>query len=152
MYPAPPVTSTRTGAMVVEVRDGPLIPAKRSVGSGRHGLFAAELVMSTIRVLRVIARMNVGGPALQVCALADGLDPARFEQRLLVGEVDAGEADYLALRAPHVHATKVRGLGRSPDPTGDLRALNAIRRAIYPGGAPSPGARPGAAAPGRNRR
>jgi len=28
-----------------------------------------------VRVLRVIARMNVGGPALQVTALADGLDP-----------------------------------------------------------------------------
>ncbi len=83
-----------------------------------------------IRVLRIIARMNVGGPALQVSALADGLDPDRFEQRLLVGEVDEGEADYLELRAPHVDAVRVPGLGRSPDPTGDARALASLVREI----------------------
>lgn len=82
--------------------------------------------MSTIRVLRVIARMNVGGPALQVSALSDGLDPARFEQRLLIGDVDEGEADYLALRAPHIQAIRIPGLGRSPDATGDVRALRAL--------------------------
>ena len=86
--------------------------------------------MSAIRVVRVIARMNVGGPALQVTALTDGLDPQRFEQRLLVGDVDEGEADYLALRAPHVVAERVHGLGRTPSPVGDLRALATIRRVI----------------------
>jgi glycosyltransferase involved in cell wall biosynthesis len=86
--------------------------------------------MSTLRILRVIARMNVGGPALQVTALADGLDPRRFEQRLLVGDVEEGEADYLALRAPHVAAERVHGLGRTPSPIGDLRALASIRRVI----------------------
>ncbi len=82
--------------------------------------------MRTLRVLRVIARMNVGGPALQVSALADGLDPDRFEQRLLVGDVEEGEADYLELRAPHVEAVRIPGLGRSPDATGDARALKAL--------------------------
>jgi glycosyltransferase involved in cell wall biosynthesis len=86
--------------------------------------------MSAIRVMRIIARMNVGGPALQVTALADGLDPERFEQRLLVGHVDEGEADYLTLRAPQVEAVRVAGLGRSPDPTGDARALATITRQI----------------------
>ena len=86
--------------------------------------------MSTVRVLRVIARMNVGGPALQVTALSDGLDPARFEQRLLVGDVEPGEADYLSLRAPHVDAVRVPGLGRSPNPVGDLRGVLRIRRII----------------------
>jgi len=87
-----------------------------------------EVRYDTIRVLRVIARMNVGGPALQVVGLSDGLDPARFEQRLLIGDVGEGEADYLALRAQHVQAVLIRGLGRSPDPTGDIRALAAIRK------------------------
>lgn len=86
--------------------------------------------MTTIRVLRVIARMNVGGPALQVVALADGLDPGRFEQRLLVGSVGADEGDYLTLRAPHVEATTVPGLGRSPDPLGDARALGTVAAEI----------------------
>ena len=86
--------------------------------------------MSTIRVVRVIARMNVGGPALQVTALADGLPTDRFEQHLLVGSVDEGEADYLQLRAPHVAVERVQGLGRSPNPISDLRALAHIRRVI----------------------
>lgn len=86
--------------------------------------------MGAIRVLRVIARMNVGGPALQVTALTEGLDPERFEQRLLVGGVGKGEADYLELRAPHLAAERVHGLGPSPSLIGDLRALATIGRAI----------------------
>ena len=86
--------------------------------------------MSAIRVLRVIARMNVGGPAFEISALADGLDPDRFEQRLLVGDVEEGEADYLALRAPHIDATRVAGLRRAPTPTGDARALATLVREI----------------------
>jgi hypothetical protein len=54
--------------------------------------------MTPTRVLRIIAGMNVGVPALQVSGLARHLDPARFEHRLLVGSVGSDEADYLALR------------------------------------------------------
>ena len=46
-----------------------------------------------IRVARIIARLNVGGPAVQVTTLMQDLDPNRFEQRLLVGEVGEGEDD-----------------------------------------------------------
>jgi glycosyltransferase involved in cell wall biosynthesis len=67
--------------------------------------------------------MNVGGPALQVVGITEGLDQARFDHRLLVGNVGPDEADYLELRAPHVSAQRVDGLGRSPHATGDLRAL-----------------------------
>ena len=79
-----------------------------------------------IRVLRVIARMNVGGPALQVTGLVDGMDVERFEHRLLTGHVAEGEADYLELRAPHVPAVRVPGLGRDPRVSGDLRALKTL--------------------------
>ena len=48
--------------------------------------------MSRLRVLRVIDRLNVGGPALQASVLAAGLDPDRFEQRLLAGSVEPGIA------------------------------------------------------------
>ena len=81
----------------------------------------------TIRVLRVIARMNVGGPALQVVELSRNLDAERFETRLLVGAVDDSEADYLELRAPDVAAVRIPGLGRELGP-GDIRALPAIVR------------------------
>ncbi|MDT7539995.1 MAG: hypothetical protein QOI82_3580, partial [Actinomycetota bacterium] len=81
-----------------------------------------------VRVLRVIARMNVGGPALQVTALTLELDPARFEHRLLTGSVGPDEADYVELRAPGLPLTRVAGLGRSPRPLDDLRALRALIR------------------------
>jgi glycosyltransferase involved in cell wall biosynthesis len=82
--------------------------------------------MSRIRVLRVIARMNVGGPALQVTGLVEGMDPTRFDHRLLTGFVEEGEGDHLELRAPELPVTRVVGLGRSPDPLDDARALRRL--------------------------
>ncbi|HYD08717.1 MAG TPA: glycosyltransferase, partial [Acidimicrobiales bacterium] len=82
--------------------------------------------MSRTRVLRLIARMNVGGPALQVTGLAEGLDRDRFDQRIVVGSVSADEADFLALRAPHVDVVRLPGLGRDPRAGDDVRALRAL--------------------------
>lgn len=84
-----------------------------------------------IRVLRVIARMNVGGPALQVTTLQDGLPKSRFEQRLLIGDVGADEGNYLQLRAEHLVAKRVSGLGRSLSATGDARALASLVAEIH---------------------
>ena len=83
-----------------------------------------------IRVLRVIARLNVGGPALQVGVLEQGLDPDRFEQRIVAGSVSEGEADYVSLRAPGMPVTYLDGWGREPKPTADLQALRHLRRMI----------------------
>lgn len=83
-----------------------------------------------IRVLRMIARMNTGGPARQVAAMARGLDPERFEHRLLVGQVGPGEADDLELRGIPVEHVRVRGLGRAPSPFDDARAWAAIAAEI----------------------
>lgn len=76
-----------------------------------------------LRVMRVIARMNVGGPALQVTGLVEGLPEGRFEHTLYAGDVGPGEVDYVALRAPGLPLTRVPGLGREPDMLGDVRAL-----------------------------
>ena len=76
--------------------------------------------------MRVIARMNVGGPALQVSGLVRGLDPSRFDHRLFTGHVSGEEGDFLALRSPDLPFTRVPGLGRSPDAFGDVRALRAL--------------------------
>jgi glycosyltransferase involved in cell wall biosynthesis len=83
-----------------------------------------------LRVLRIIARMNVGGPALQVTGLVEDLDRSQFEHRLLTGSVGDGEADFLELRAPHLPHTVVPGLGRSPRLLDDGRAFAAIRRCM----------------------
>jgi glycosyltransferase involved in cell wall biosynthesis len=83
-----------------------------------------------VRVLRVIARLNVGGPALQATVLSDGLDPVQFEQRIVAGVVGPEEADHVALRAPHLQVQTIPGLGRSPRPADDVLALIALTRVI----------------------
>ena len=46
---------------------------------------------SPIRVLRVIARLNMGGPALHVTYLARGLAQRGYETTLVAGDVARGE-------------------------------------------------------------
>ena len=46
-----------------------------------------------MKVLRIIARLNVGGPARHVVWLTSGLDDGEFESRLLAGTVPPGEED-----------------------------------------------------------
>jgi glycosyltransferase involved in cell wall biosynthesis len=77
-------------------------------------------------VVHVIARMNVGGPAAIVVELLEHLP----DQALLTGEVQHGEADHLALRSPQTPFTRVPGLGRSPRPGDDLRALAFLTREL----------------------
>jgi glycosyltransferase involved in cell wall biosynthesis len=74
--------------------------------------------------------MNVGGAALQAATLSEGLDPRLFESKLLIGRLEPGETDYLALRAPQVRAVRVRGLARRPQPGDDVRALVAVATQI----------------------
>jgi glycosyltransferase involved in cell wall biosynthesis len=78
---------------------------------------------SPIRVLHVIARMNVGGPALEISELMRGLDPRAVSQRLVTGYCAEDEADFLQTQAPDVVATRIPGLGRSIRPGDDALAL-----------------------------
>lgn len=77
-------------------------------------------------MMRVIARMNVGGPALQASVLMRGLDPDVFDQRLYTGVVEPGEADYLDLRARDIAPHRLSTLGRSVRPADDLRAVASL--------------------------
>lgn len=80
-----------------------------------------------IRVLNLIARLNVGGPAKHVGWLMAGLDPARFEQRLLAGPVPDNEDDMGPwLKAQGVDYQIIPTLGREISPTKDLATLLAI--------------------------
>jgi glycosyltransferase involved in cell wall biosynthesis len=83
-----------------------------------------------IRVMRIIARMNVGGPAVQVSGLMRGFDAAVFEQELVTGYCADDEADYLEKVATDVQAVRIDGLGRSIKPRADLTALYAIIKEI----------------------
>ncbi len=79
--------------------------------------------MAAVRVLRIIARMNVGGPAVEISGLMRHLDGDRFDQRLLTGWCDPHEEDYLTTQATDIKATRITGLGRAVRPTEDANAL-----------------------------
>lgn len=83
-----------------------------------------------IRVLRIIARMNVGGPAIQVSGLMRSLDKSQFDQKLITGFCEESESDYLYLVATDVEAKRIRGLGRSISLLNDISALFRIIKEI----------------------
>jgi glycosyltransferase involved in cell wall biosynthesis len=76
-----------------------------------------------IRVMRIIARMNVGGPAVQVSGLMRGFNATEFDHRLYTGYCAADEADYLDTVATDVKAVRIQGFGRRVSLGGDLKAF-----------------------------
>ena len=85
---------------------------------------------SPIRVMRIIARMNVGGPAVQVSGLMRGFNGAEFDHRLYTGFCATNEADYLDSVATDVIAIRLEGLGRRVSLRGDIRAFLCLVKAI----------------------
>ena len=83
-----------------------------------------------IRVMRIIARMNVGGPAVQVSGLMRGFNPVDFDQRLYTGFCAVDEADYLDTVATDIKATRIKGLGRRVSPGGDVKAFVSLIKNI----------------------
>jgi hypothetical protein len=79
-----------------------------------------------VRVVQIIARMNVGGPAVLVADLMRSLDKSAVEQTLITGYCDENEADYLETVATDVKATRIAGLGRSVSLVADVRAFFAL--------------------------
>jgi glycosyltransferase involved in cell wall biosynthesis len=77
----------------------------------------------TIKVMQVIARMNVGGPAVLVADLMRSLDPQSFSTALVTGYCDENESDYLDKVAQDVVAIRLTGLGRSVSLLKDLGAF-----------------------------
>ena len=83
----------------------------------------APTVRGPLRVVRIIARLNIGGPAIQAITLTNRLEPLGYRTTLVRGreELDEGDMDYLA-DALGVRPVLVPGLQRGPG-RGDLRAL-----------------------------
>ena len=85
-----------------------------------------------LRVLRVIARLNVGGPARHVTILDRGLARLGFETMLVYGEVGPGEASLeVGLASPPIASRKIRELGRRVSPWSDLRAFAALVALVF---------------------
>jgi glycosyltransferase involved in cell wall biosynthesis len=84
-----------------------------------------------IRVLRVIARLNIGGPAYHVSILSGRLDPERYETLLVAGRPGPGEGSFEDLAREYGARFKLLApLGPTVDPLADWRALAALRSIV----------------------
>jgi glycosyltransferase involved in cell wall biosynthesis len=86
-----------------------------------------------LTVVRIIDRLNVGGPAIHAVLTAGGLDRERFRTILIVGSVEVGEADmsYL-LESRGIECVVIPSLGRELRPLRDIvtawRLFQVMRR------------------------
>jgi glycosyltransferase involved in cell wall biosynthesis len=84
-----------------------------------------------IKVLRVITRLNIGGPAIHVSLLTEGLDPGRFTTLLVTGNLSDHEGDmsYLVNRRNVTHL-RIPELHREVDLKQDMLACFKLLRII----------------------
>lgn len=82
-----------------------------------------------IRVMRIIARLNIGGPAVHVAVLTAGLNDDAYQSRLVAGKIGPGEGDmsYIA-REMGVEPEIIPSMGRDINPFNDLWTLGALMR------------------------
>src|SRR5438132_2496634 len=94
----------------------------------RRSLPASE---PPVKILRVIARLNMGGPALHVAYLTAGLDRRGYETTLVAGSLARGE-DSMAFVADElgVKVHRIDELGREISPLRDLAATLRLARLI----------------------
>jgi len=85
-----------------------------------------------IRIIRVIARLNIGGPAQHAILLTAGLDRTRFLTTLITGIAGRQEGDLLsAAQARGVEPVVIRELGPAIRPLHDLVALGRLVRLFW---------------------
>lgn len=83
-----------------------------------------------IRVLRIIARMNVGGPAVQIVGIETHLNPQLFDHQLVTGYCDGSEIDFLYSKNIELGEIRILGLGRRIGFFSDARALLSVVQII----------------------
>lgn len=94
-------------------------------------LAAVDQPADRIRVLRVIARLNVGGPALHVAYLSRGLAERGYDTTLVAGDVARGEESMaFVAESEGVEIVRVAGLSREIAPLRDLVAAARLAREI----------------------
>ena len=99
------------------------VVASRQTGAVMQERWSPTSAMQRIRVLRLIARLNIGGPARHVDVLCADLDPARFETWLVTGVPDPHEGEQPPQPAAHVHWIRLPRLRRALHPVNDLVVL-----------------------------
>ena len=86
--------------------------------------------MARTRVLRVITRLNIGGPAINAALLSARLDTSRFATLLVAGSESPSEGSMLDLGrlGEGLALRRVPALSREISPIDDLRALATITK------------------------
>lgn len=69
--------------LIKHQKERPSAPKKKPV----------KQIRGKIRILRIISRMNIGGPAIHVHLLTQGLNTARFHSKLVTGRISPKEGD-----------------------------------------------------------
>jgi glycosyltransferase involved in cell wall biosynthesis len=91
----------------------------------------AQGAAEPIKVLRVIARLNVGGPALHVAYLTAGLADRGYETTLVAGTLAYGEESMASVsEARGVRIETLPALHREIGPLRDARAILRLARLI----------------------
>lgn len=87
--------------------------------------------MPQTRVLRLIARMNIGGPAIQITGLMKNISNREFEQLLVTGVCGEEEIDYLIEKEIKLtNLVILHGFGRRVNFLADIKTLFEIRNVI----------------------
>ena len=87
--------------------------------------------MAECTIVRVITRLNIGGPALHVSLLATRLDPQRFSTCLIVGESEPAEGDLSQAVESRVRLLRLNGLRRPIRPWADLASWIRLLRIFW---------------------
>jgi glycosyltransferase involved in cell wall biosynthesis len=84
-----------------------------------------------VKILRVIARLNMGGPALHVAYLTEGLTKRGYDTTLVSGSLARGEDSMAFVADAHgVEVVRIDELGREISPLRDLMATIRLAKLI----------------------
>jgi glycosyltransferase involved in cell wall biosynthesis len=88
--------------------------------------------LKKIKVLRIIARLNIGGPAVHSILLTRHLNNDRFDSMLATGAIGKGEGDMMYLaEANNIKPAIIKELGREISWRDDITAFLKILRLIF---------------------
>jgi UDP-N-acetylglucosamine:LPS N-acetylglucosamine transferase len=82
------------------------------------------------RIVRVITRLNIGGPAIHAILLTRELSALGYHAILAAGDCEEGEGDMSYLLDPADSVRRIPELSRSVSPARNLRALWQLWRVI----------------------
>ncbi len=119
-------------ARLMDVYEDVLVDARDAGRGARSRTAPVPDVDRPVRVLRMIARLNVGGPARHVTTLSDGLRAYGYDTTLVYGSPDPTEGsleDLVTSRG--LHATKIPELGRHIRPWDDVNAFFKVVRLMF---------------------